>query len=391
VASQPTGSQLERVLACPASFHLPQVNDYTSSDAAVRGNCIHRYLQLLIDGQDREQAEQVLITEKYDMELVEECAELEIDFDRREFSEMSYAEVTFYYNVSTGDVRHGGQNLNRDYKCGPFEIALTLDVICVPGPLQVRIVDWKSGHTDLGNPAKLAQLLMGALAAYKYYKVTFCEVAIGYVRNGRIWFEEATVDIFDLEDFAQRLVELQSRSAAASVQIAKGETPDVTTGTHCKYCPAFSACPATVALVRSLPDLEATSGNGTLTRSRMGDAWVQLKQYRKAIAAMEKAIRAEAEREPIELPNGKTLGLVNFDGNEQLDGRIAHDVVAAVTGDRAVADTAVSFAATKAGIKRALTAHCKSGTRAKVEREILDGIREAGGSKRPKKREVKEY
>ena len=387
--TQPTGSALHRAMACHASMFLPQTRE-PSGDAATTGIIIHRYLELVVKNASPANALLDVANTYSGHEALDRCAGLEIPSHRPEFDRTdAIAEISFAYDVAADASRIVGVGLNREYgELAPYEIAMTLDVVVQPADNEpLRVTDWKTGHVRLGPPEEYAQLLVGALAACRHYNVTECIVAFGWVGDSEIYFQEAHLDTFTLESFAADLRQYQKDAAEVALLIGRGGTPDVVAGSHCQYCPAFYSCPSTTALVRQLPGLDGQ----TLTRSKMGEAWVKLKSYRKAIGVMERAIRAEAEMEPITLPTGKTLGMDSWDGNEKLDGRISHDAVLAITGDRSVADTAVSFVATKAGIRRALKTVAPNGTLSATTKEVLDEIRNSGGATRPRKREVREY
>lgn len=385
--TQPSGSQLKRALACPASLHLPQVT-LPPSEAAGRGTWIHRYLELLYTGHSQADALKVL-SEGCPPEIVDECQSIVLPSLPTVQWE---CEKAIAYDISDRTARWLGNSIGRNYgELGTFEVPLTLDMTAVTADC-VYVLDWKTGHAELGPPREHPQLLAGALAMAKLHDRHHARVAFGYVRqNGEIHVTEwAELDIFDLEDFGETLRDLQMRSASVAATIAQGKTPDVTMGGHCDYCPAFHSCPGQTSLVRSIPGL-AKNDSGSLTRGQMGEAWVKIRSARKLLSQMERTIRAEAAREPIPLPNGKTLGPVMVEGNEKLDGRVAHSVIADVTEDFAVADAAVDMKVTKASIDRALKVHCQPGELASVRRKVLKQIREAGGATRPRKEGIEEY
>src|SRR5690606_41932369 len=63
-------------------------------------------------------------------------------------------------------------------------------------------------------------------------------------------YDVATFDAFDLDRIEVDLCAVLDRRFEAVNEIRAGRVPTITTGRHCRYCPAFHACPAQVALVR---------------------------------------------------------------------------------------------------------------------------------------------
>lgn len=386
-----SSSMIGRALACPASLHLPQVIE-APGEPAIRGTWVHRYLQLRVTGVEHTDAVATLFREGCPDEYVEQVSAIDFtlppttgDGDPQPWR----AESSFALNCATMECRHLGDDLGRSYgKLEPFEVAVTTDATRIVGRYGY-VLDWKTGR-DLGDPATSAQLRTGAAALMARHGLSVVRVAFGYVRESGLWITPwAEIDLLDVHLFTEELRDLHVHSAAVAATIAQGQTPDVRLGGHCDYCPAAYSCPAQTALVRSLPDM---GDETSITRSQMGAAWEKIRVARKMLARLERQIRAEAGREPIPLPGGGFLGPTTTEGNEQLDGRIAHAAIAEVTGDYAVADAAVSMAVTKASIDRSLeAAYPNPKERAKKKKLILAQIRATGGARKPTKTDIAEY
>jgi hypothetical protein len=380
-----TGSQIDRVIHCPGSQGLPHVKSIGGEPQEL-GNAVHAYLCWISDGVKPAKAVEC-IEESYTKEAADVCREIDLELLKDVLD--GTAEVSLAYSTSGGG-RVLGTSLDRDYSgVKPGEIAMTVDVLIV-GPNYVIVLDFKTGRTDLGPAKDSHQLLPAAVAAASAYNK---EKAFGgyiYLRDGNQWRDMAEWDAFDLEEYASRMERMEEELSVVEATVEKGQVPDVTTGRHCKFCPAWNACPAQKSLA-----IELATGNDVaplnqaLTRTQMADAWERVKLFQTILNKVKKAIIAEAEREPIKLNNGKTLGSFVKNGNEKLDGSVVHEVVRGMYGDE-VADSSVTFVATKSGIKSALKEHGVPKYTA-AQKKVVEAIREAGGATRPKSQRVDEY
>ncbi len=183
MSKQPTGSAVGRALACPASLHLPQVADMSSSEAAASGNYIHKYLEITY-AEGRDAADASLVFDD-NQDLIFRCKEIQLP--KLELVDWN-VERAFAYDVSTGGARRLGDRIDRNYEekgpLGLFEIALTLDLVALSRGV-VYVLDWKTGVTDYGPPEKAPQLLMGARAACAFHGVDRAMVAFAYVYEHR--------------------------------------------------------------------------------------------------------------------------------------------------------------------------------------------------------------
>ena len=88
-------------------------------------------------------------------------------------------------------------------------------------------------------------------------------------------------------------------------EVAEGAV-NLQRGSACKYCPAEGSCPAQLA---SLSALVAPAGPGPITPERAGFIWLELRQAKKRLEAIEDACKAMAAELPqgLPLPGGKRL------------------------------------------------------------------------------------
>jgi hypothetical protein len=79
-------------------------------------------------------------------------------------------------------------------------------------------------------------------------------------------------------------------------------------GPECTYCPAAASCPVQLA---KLSQLIAPAGIGTITPERAGEIWLELRQAKKRLEAIEDACKELAAQEGgLPLPGGKRLTIV---------------------------------------------------------------------------------
>jgi len=380
-----TGSQISRVIRCPGSQGLPHVRS-VGGEPQELGNAVHAYLCLISDGVKPAKAVEC-IEGSYTKEAAAECREIDLDLLKDVLA--GAAEVSLAYSTSGGG-RVLGANLDRDYSgVRPGEIAMTIDVLII-GDDYVIVLDFKTGRTDLGPAKDSDQLLSAAVFAASAYNKAKAYGGYIYLRDGNQWRDMAEWDVFDLEAYASKITKMEEELSVVESAVERGIAPDVTSGRHCQFCPAFSACPAQKSLAIELATgNDAAPWNASLTRGQMADAWEKVKLVQSMVNRVKKAIIAEAVREPVKLNNGKTLGSFVKDGNEKLDGSVVHEVISGMYGEE-VADSSVTFSATKSGIKAALKEH-KIEKPTVGQKKVIEAVREAGGATRSKSTKVDEY
>jgi hypothetical protein len=356
-----TGSGLERVALCPASVVLPRVE--ATSDDAERGKTIHAFLE----GVNREGREKAL--EAVPEELRAACEAL--DTSKLPTDPARYAaEVAFAYDTVTGKARELGRGIGRRYECASTEIAGTADVTALLDDDGVFVADFKSGWSRRTAARESMQLRFYALAAARAYGRTRAVVQVIRVfDDGETWTDEAALDAFDLDSFALDLGALASSVEGDRKLFAEGVEPEMVEGPQCRWCPAFSRCPAKCALVASAAGAEV----GPLTPDVAARAYDRLKLYKAAIERAEGILKDYARATPIALSDGTVYG-VRLDSTKALDGKVAAAALRDLLGD--AAGEAITVEVTQAGIKRALKA---AGRPAKELDSILETIKARGG------------
>lgn len=378
-----TASELERLLACPASAVLPHSTD-RSSEHAERGTAIHRFLEAAACvGRDEALAH-------VPGEYLEIC-EL-IDADRLPF-QLS-AEVAFVHTLETGITHQLAKGTHRDYgNRSPSSIAGTADVVGINRE-GIYAADYKTGYGDVTKASANPQLHFLAFCACRVYDKDRAIIEIIRLKDpGNPWYDRAELDAFDLARFGVQLQRLWD--VIEYLRFREIDQSNVTEGAHCKYCPAFDACPAKMQLATSMSDeslaleVESTWAGG-LTERTAPDAyrkWQLMKQLTKRAGEI---LYSYAKKNPIDLSDGRVFGERTKNGNETLNGDIAWSELERLYG-LDVANAAVTRSATKAGIEKALRAVEDDDSLAARKRKVLAAIRQAGGADRKERTVVEEY
>mgnify|MGYP001616514068 FL=1 len=273
-------------------------------------------------------------------------------------------EEAYAYNVDTGAVRHlgHGRGAYRAANIGEREIPGTPDLT---GPRLA--VDFKAGRAEFVAAAEQNyQLAFAALVAGSP-PVT---AAIVYTADeDDPWKDSVTWDALDLAGWAAKFRDLADKVQAAQAAVAAGKQPELTTGAHCRYCPAVSRCPAMTGL--------ATVAMGApmeivgRAKAMMGDghpeqAWALYKAteaaWKKVTEQVETAVLA-AMREPlyalawdhgIPLGNGKMVRAREV-SKRYIDGEKAQTILTEAFGPEAV-NAATTKSITQSSLKAVLGA-----------------------------------
>lgn len=373
-----TASALERVLACPGSLALPHVS--STSPAADRGTAGHAFLAAA--GKLGREAALEAVPEEH-RPLCEA-----IDLDRLPVNLLT--EATYAWSPATGAARFLGVDLGRDYSgVQPGEMAGTADVVGVdPEGRRALVADYKLGFTDVTPAARNPQLTFLALCVSLVYGLDEVHVEIIRIRpDGTPWRDRAALDVLELAAFAARLRLLPDRVELAKTMVASGWPPSVAEGPHCRWCPAFAACPAKGRLAVQVAEgrlLDGPEALLPLTPERAGLAWDRLKAARQLLAHVERAVMATLEEAGgvLPLPGGRQLVKRQAPGNEALVGAVAFQVLAELHGVD-VAAKAVEMKATKSGIRDALRPIAtKHGELGRAEKAVLEEVRKRDGATR---------
>lgn len=380
----PSASALHRASICTASAVLPRVN--SSSEYATKGTIIHQYLADVTEhGAD---AALERVPEKY------RAACEAIDLDRLPVGASYAPEVAFAFDVATGTARELGRGTNRDYSdCGPTEVPGTADVVALVRSDAVLILDYKTGYLAVPRAAVNWQLRFLALAACRAYVRRRAIVGLIYVHDDEDpVYDQAELDEVDVDAIEAELGELAGSIAEARALLGEGVVPDAVMGAHCRYCPAFSYCPAQTQLIREIAAAPETAGlepSVPLTPEVAAKAWDRIAAIEAVVKRAKESVKEFAKLSPIPLSNGNLLGEV-----EERREKVLAEQVRAVLTERhgaEVAEAAIELKSSKAAVKRALRTIAAKGQLAAMERATLEALRAVGGIVESRYRSVKEF
>jgi len=386
----PTGSQMDRIVRCPASAALPQVYDANEAPDRDRGTAMHSFLDRVAEvGREAALAE----ADEQHREFLASIALAQLG-DRLSLSR----EVALAYDWRDDTARRLRPLEHRAYEVDPArEIPLTIDLAGV-GEAEVYAGDYKSGHGWLPAPEQSMQLGLGALALARLHEATQAEVEYVRVRDdGTPRFFRARLDVFGLEAAAERVRGAMEGVEGVRGQLAAGAVPSVTEGPWCRYCPARSACPAKTALIRQvIADPQPVPYSQPLTPDGARRAYDLWRRARDAMAQVEAALYAYAKHDAIDLdpePDGtrRVFGELRRPGNEVLAGDVVHRVLTELYGGE-VANAAVTMEASKRAITDAIRPALPAGDKITHHTErVFELVRARGGASRPETCTTTEY
>ena len=346
-----TASRLELAKACAGAFALPHVGH--TSEAAEKGTQIHAYIERLLT------TGEVDASPLTNPEAREVCRRLD---------------PTALYHAATGRTLAGGaaecdsgaphllveQALavspdatealalppgagHRDYSEAPEGwVCGTADVVALSeedGEERAVITDWKTG-SPLVAPDRHEQLRFLALAAALSYEVESVAVQIGYIGSDG----DITCSSFELREEDLRQIARDLRELSARVQSSREGALELAVGAHCRYCPAFSFCPAQSGAAQAL--LEETLDE--LTPARVAEVWERLQAVEAALKKSKEALFGFVDAaEGVELPAGGKLRIVES-RRDRLLPEVTMPLLRDLYGDEA--DLAVTI--TKKGLQK---------------------------------------
>lgn len=364
--SLPSISGLERAENCSGSVVLPKAH----AAASVHTNTGKEVHAFVVRAREvgREEALAEIVS---DADHRTFCRDLPLD----KLPQGGRLETAYAYDPQTEASRVLGNNIGREYlKAGldpQREIAGTSDIDGVVGDT-VYLRDWKTGHKRLGDPRESWQLRVLALAAARQRGLDKADIGFFYLReDGSFYEDKALLGPMDLADIADEVRALVGAVRAAQAQYTRGHVPDVNLGPWCDYCASVPHCPGQVALARSLVRFEEP---GELTLEKAAEAWAILAAYDQISERVKKGLREFAKLNPIPLPGGKELRLVQWPSTH-IDTTIAKAVLVEKFG-AGVAEDAVEKTITQASVERAIKglAVAQGKPLAPLKREVLTEI-----------------
>lgn len=343
-----SASTADRTFACPAWLELPHVETDPGYPAR-RGTAIHGYVAGRYHGVDALAALRAVPEESR-----KDCAAVDVEPLFAYLASLTgvrfRTEVALAYDVETDTGVELGENLGREYGELPDStMPGATDFFAIDGEAGY-VVDVKTGQ-DVSPPEVNGQLLSLAVAAARAFGLSFVHVALAYHsgQTGEWRFLHVFYTSIDIDNAADKMRAAYVRRLQARAAVAGATVPEVHPGDHCRWCPAALSCPDKVALVRNLPTelmaLDKANNSGLLTYEQLGAAWPEVQRWKQAIERIEDGIKEVARDNPLPLPNGKRLVMV-----EQAREYIAADAASAVLAEHYGADVAAR--ATKASASK---------------------------------------
>lgn len=301
-----SASSVERVSACPSSVVLDQA--YRVTEDGERGTAIHLFAKRVIQGMSRAKAAQ-LVDDKWRST----CAGFDVSGELVDMRNPR-AEVSYAFNPFTGEGRELGVDIDRKYIVGRDEIPGSVDVDGTSFMGIPRVDDWKTGY-DVTPCAENLQMGTYACAKAAVTGANEIDARIRYVReNGSVRTDRHVFKRIELDDIADRLADTATAVEAARKASAEGRPVSVSTGPHCRYCPALTACPAHAAMVRRmLPELEEIDQKlQALTPNQKGAAYMKFSSMKALYERVDETFKTMARQQPVPLPGGKELREITF-------------------------------------------------------------------------------
>lgn len=233
---KPTGSKMGLFLACQFPFNGQEWPAQTAGRPAQMGQAYHAVVAKLVNVIEppASTVPPGLLLECLESAGLapEDLSELEAMHPESAAGMFSAvrAEKAFAWDYRTGEVVELGEDIGRNYRLEPYELAGTADIVGIRNGA-LLIADWKTGRE--APPAKNnAQLMFLAMCANKLADFDEIELCIGHVVDGKVWPDYDTVTRFDLDIF-----EAELKAVLANPK------PEPKPGTHCRYCPVLATCP----------------------------------------------------------------------------------------------------------------------------------------------------
>lgn len=387
-----SASTSDRIARCHASAALPQVTDANDQDDEAKkddprekGHDVHRFLQRLPEiGREAALAE---IENEANRTI---CADIQI---ARLAAQLRMSrEVAMAYNFRDDTARilkldeSGRAEIDRS-----CELQARADVVGVhEAARKVYVGDYKTGRSWLPAPEESVQLGLGALAASRLTGARVADVEYIRIRDdGTVRKFNAVLDRISLDASAARIADMMSSVFELRDKVLEGFVPNVTEGPWCKHCPAHQHCPAKTALIRQVVlDPSPIPYTVPLTPERAAIAYGLLQKAKAALKQIEATLFAYAKEEPIRVgtdPDGseRWFGELIREGNDQLDGSIAHRVLSEILSPE-IANNLVQMETTKTAINAELRKHPHLGETEKVkQKRVYDAIKALGGISNP--------
>lgn len=395
MAPRITSSKIERAEACPYSAAGTGVD--TSGRWAERGTGVHFYLPDAYH-RGREAALQEIPRDASHRKLCEriELEDLPWWHGKLPADAVVYFEASVSFDPESREAAQLPSGQGREaYDALPeWSHAGSSDVVVdIPSEDRVDVYDVKTGASiHVTRPQDNPQLHSYAVMFARALGRSKARIHITnlYEDGGAFTPTGHDLDAIDLHAFEARIVRTIARSKQASV--AADPRPFMKRGSHCRYCPRFTECPAQLQVFRALIQGVVGKQSTAITPHDVKDARSFLRDAKQWIDELEGTIKeyARVESVPTDRP-GVVYREVVGSQREILDHRVALRVLGQKYG--AEVQEAATVSETSLGaIEEAVKAYAKANGRkaAPTVREAMDALRSEGALGEKETRSVKE-
>jgi hypothetical protein len=271
---------------------------------------VHQFLVAIADGTPRDEALSAI-------EIPEHRAWCE-RIDTSRIPRGAESEVVFAYNWREGTARRTRVDSSRDYESNDHEIPGTADLVLwshndLDGPV---VFDWKSNAYGFDPLFAKPQLEFYALCAARIANAdsVWCAIRVideqGAIVDGGTW----QLQWEDLARVAASVQRAALRVADARALAATGATVPVAEGPACRWCNAWSFCPAKREGVRWV--LDTIDESKPVDDGQLIEAWLRAREAVKLEESLKQRVKQRLQdKGNVLLPDGRA---VRLDGRNAL-------------------------------------------------------------------------
>jgi len=247
-------SSMRRILNCPASKELPEIEIDSSSQATIEGNAYHEAMEIVFKTPTK--------TVNEIIENVEKKYDVTIGFMVWQTLGMIKKLENVGFNLTETEGKHRAEFDN-------YILSGRIDARGTVGKFNV-LVDYKGGYKDT---SATDQLLSYASIINKNEGLTDFKIITIYGRLNN--YDVLTVDEELIKDF-----DIRVERAVNSKKYSAGE--------HCEYCPMQFKCPAKELMINNAV---IELGIGDLPASNPADIFDRVKMIKKSVANYEAQLK----------------------------------------------------------------------------------------------------
>ncbi len=345
-----SASSIGPMIGCPTRMALPQAN--STGEYAIRGNIIHSYCRLIgLNPANRDSA----LAEIQDPKIRATCEGIDLTEVFYGTEKVAF-ERAYILNVKDRTVRLAGDNIERQYNksllalglapLGLYDVPCTIDYVGMENGVPIE-TDYKSGQS-IGDPEVHWQRRICAVALMIHYGTATAKSRVAYIKeDSQVLLDGCEFSCLDIDDFCDQVVEAIDKVVSAKAMLTARTMPPVSpSDENCKYCPAFTSCPAQINLAKAMGgDLEAIE-NGpdlrTLTSEQMGLLWEKRKNYQRILDNLETVGKLMAQVSPLPVDDKFEIRPEWQNGRMSFDDASARGMIAVLLAEKGLDETEIT-------------------------------------------------